>query len=140
MEAVKGAKGSKVTIVADGGIRQMGDIAKALACGAHAVMFGSLLAGHEQAPGEVIEADGKTFKAYRGMGSVGAMQKGGAERYGQSMKTEASKLIAEGVEGRFSQEYAIRAHHAGQPPREPPPFHQALEDGFELHALRLRLA
>ena len=99
MEAVKGAKGGKVTIVADGGIRQMGDIAKALACGAHAVMFGSLLAGHEQSPGEVIEADGKTFKAYRGMGSVGAMQKGGAERYGQSMKTEASKLIAEGVEG-----------------------------------------
>jgi IMP dehydrogenase len=99
MEAVKGAKGTKATVVADGGIKQMGDIAKALACGAHAVMLGSLLAGHEEAPGERKTVDGKEYKTYRGMGSVGAMQKGGAERYGQSMKTESTKLIAEGVEG-----------------------------------------
>lgn len=99
LEAVSAAKGKKVTVVADGGIRQMGDIAKALACGAHAVMLGSMLAGHEESPGDLVEAEGKQFKTYRGMGSVGAMQKGGAERYGQSVKTEASKLIAEGVEG-----------------------------------------
>jgi IMP dehydrogenase len=99
LEAVKAAKGSKTTIIADGGIRQMGDIAKALACGAQAVILGSLLAGHDEAPGEMVENDGKKYKQYRGMGSIGAMQKGGAERYGQSMKTEAKKLIAEGVEG-----------------------------------------
>lgn len=99
MEAVKAVKGKKVTLIADGGIKQMGDMAKALAAGAHAVMLGSMLAGHDEAPGETQEIDGRTFKRYRGMGSVGAMQKGGAERYGQSSKTEAKKLIAEGVEG-----------------------------------------
>jgi IMP dehydrogenase len=91
--------GSAVTFVADGGIRQMGDMAKALATGASAVMLGSMLAGHDEAPGETVSIENKQFKQYRGMGSVGAMQKGGAERYGQNMKTEASKLIAEGVEG-----------------------------------------
>jgi IMP dehydrogenase len=99
MEVARAVKGSKVTFVADGGIRQMGDMAKALATGASAVMLGSMLAGYKQSPGEEVEKGGKTFKQYRGMGSVGAMQKGGAERYGQSMKTVASKLIAEGVEG-----------------------------------------
>lgn len=99
MEAVKGAKGKKVTLIADGGIKQMGDMAKALAAGAHAVMLGGMLAGHDEAAGETLEIDGNTFKRYRGMGSVGAMQKGGAERYGQSSKTEAKKLVAEGVEG-----------------------------------------
>ena len=99
MEAVKGAKGSKVTVIADGGIKQMGDMAKALAAGAHAVMLGSILAGHEEAPGEVIQFNGTAYKRYRGMGSVGAMKKGGAERYGQSRDTQEKKLIAEGVEG-----------------------------------------
>jgi IMP dehydrogenase len=94
-----GSGQAKVTFVADGGIRQMGDMAKALATGASAVMLGSMLAGYTQSPGEEVKRDGKQFKKYRGMGSVGAMQKGGAERYGQSMKTEAKKLIAEGVEG-----------------------------------------
>ncbi len=99
MEAVKGAKGKKVAIIADGGIKQMGDMAKAMAAGAHAVMLGGMLAGHDEAPGETITLDGQTFKKYRGMGSIGAMKKGGAERYGQSRDTEAKKLIAEGVEG-----------------------------------------
>ena len=99
LEVARACKGKKVTFVADGGIRQMGDIAKALATGASAVMLGSMFAGFEQSPGETLRKDGKTFKQYRGMGSIGAMQKGGAERYGQSMKTEARKLIAEGVEG-----------------------------------------
>lgn len=102
MEVARAVKGSKVTFVADGGIRQMGDMAKALATGASAVMLGSMLAGYKQSPGEEVKRDGKIFKQYRGMGSVGAMQKGGAERYGQNMKTEAKKLIAEGVEGLVS--------------------------------------
>ncbi len=62
-------------------------------------MLGSMLAGHEEAPGETVTKDGKQYKTYRGMGSIGAMQKGGAERYGQSAKTDAKQLIAEGVEG-----------------------------------------
>lgn len=99
LEAVKGAKGKKVALIADGGIKQMGDMAKALAAGAHAVMLGGMLAGHDEAPGETITLEGQTFKKYRGMGSIGAMKKGGAERYGQSRDTEAKKLIAEGVEG-----------------------------------------
>jgi IMP dehydrogenase len=90
--------GSKVTVLADGGITQMGDMAKALAFGADAVMMGSLLARFDESPGEVVEANGKKYKSYRGMGSVAAMKKGGAERYGQSRDTEAKKLIAEGVE------------------------------------------
>jgi IMP dehydrogenase len=98
MEAVKGAKG-KATIVADGGIKQMGDMAKALAAGAHAVMLGSMLAGHNEAAGQTVTVDGDSFKRYRGMGSVGAMRKGGAERYGQSRDTLEKKLVAEGVEG-----------------------------------------
>jgi IMP dehydrogenase len=99
LEVAKACKGSKATFIADGGIKQMGDMAKALATGASAVMLGSMLAGHNEAPGEEVQIDGKTFKQYRGMGSIGAMQKGGAERYGQDHKTEAKKLIAEGVEG-----------------------------------------
>lgn len=99
MNAVHAVKGSRVAVVADGGIRQMGDMAKALGCGAHAVMLGSMLAGHKEAPGQEVTVEGKTYKQYRGMGSITAMQKGGAERYGQSKMTEARKLIAEGVEG-----------------------------------------
>lgn len=89
----------QVTVVADGGIRQMGDMAKALAAGAHAVMLGSMLAGHAEAPGEVVTIDGKKYKQYRGMGSVASMKKGSAERYGQSKALPGAKLIAEGVEG-----------------------------------------
>ncbi len=99
MEVARAVRGSKVTFIADGGIRQMGDIAKALATGASAVMLGSMLAGYEESAGETVTIDGKKFKQYRGMGSVSAMQRGGAERYGQSMKTDAKKLIPEGVEG-----------------------------------------
>lgn len=99
MEAVRGAKGKKVSVIADGGIKQMGDMAKALAAGAHAVMLGSMLAGHDEAPGDIVKIDGKAYKKYRGMGSIGAMKKGGAERYGQSRDSQEKKLIAEGVEG-----------------------------------------
>lgn len=99
LEVARAVKASKVTFVADGGIRMMGDMAKALATGASAVMLGSMLAGHEQSPGDKVKVNGETYKQYRGMGSIGAMQKGGAERYGQKAQTAAKQLIAEGVEG-----------------------------------------
>jgi len=106
MEAVKAVKALKgnppaggVTVVADGGIRQIGDMAKALGVGASAVMLGSLLAGFDESPGEVITIDGVQYKRYRGMGSIGAMKKGSAERYGQSQETSIRKLVSEGVEG-----------------------------------------
>lgn len=99
MEAVKAKKGKKVTVVADGGVRQNGDMAKALACGANAVMLGSLLARFDEAPGKLVTIKGKKYKQYRGMGSIAAMKKGAAERYGQSKTTDEKKLIAEGIEG-----------------------------------------
>jgi IMP dehydrogenase len=98
-EAVRAVKGTKVTVVADGGIKQIGDMAKALGMGSHAVMLGSLLAGFNQSPGEKVDIGGKSYKQYRGMGSVGAMKRGSAERYGQTKDTSSRKLISEGVEG-----------------------------------------
>ncbi len=89
-----------VPIVADGGIRYSGDIVKALACGASAVMLGSLFAGVEESPGETMLFEGRSFKVYRGMGSVGAMRQGSAERYFQDSVDEMSKFVPEGVEGR----------------------------------------
>jgi IMP dehydrogenase len=89
-----------IPIVADGGIRQSGDITKALAAGAGTVMLGALFAGLEEAPGETVTWEGRRFKEYRGMGSLGAMVKGSAERYGQSASTATCKLVPEGVEGR----------------------------------------
>lgn len=96
VESVKAAD-NKIPVIADGGIKQFGDIAKALAFGASAVMLGSLLAGVDEAPGNLIVVNGKKYKEYRGMGSIKAMKKGSAERYGQTKTTK--KLIAEGVEG-----------------------------------------
>jgi IMP dehydrogenase len=88
-----------IPIIADGGIRYSGDVVKALAAGAQTVMLGSLLAGTEESPGETILYQGRTFKLYRGMGSLGAMKQGSKDRYGQE-DTEASKLVPEGIEGR----------------------------------------
>jgi IMP dehydrogenase len=87
-------------IVADGGIKHSGDITKALAAGADAIMAGSLLAGTEESPGETIFLQGRTYKSYRGMGSIGAMQRGGRDRYFQDNVLETKKLVAEGIEGR----------------------------------------
>jgi IMP dehydrogenase len=89
-----------IPLIADGGARQSGDITKALAAGAHTVMLGSLFAGLEEAPGESVTWKGRRFKEYRGMGSLGAMVKGSADRYRQSASTATSKLVPEGVEGR----------------------------------------
>ncbi len=99
VEAVKAVQGTNVTIVADGGIRQIGDMAKALGMGANAIMVGSLLAGFNESPGEIVTLSGKKYKTYRGMGSIASMKKGSAERYGQAKDTKGRKLIAEGVEG-----------------------------------------
>lgn len=99
-EAAQAAKGTKVTLIADGGIRYSGDITKAIAAGAHAVMIGGLLAGLAESPGEQILFQGRTFKVYRGMGSLGAMVKGSSERYRQKDERGTGKLVPEGVEGR----------------------------------------
>ncbi|MCA9425739.1 MAG: IMP dehydrogenase [Candidatus Omnitrophica bacterium] len=99
METAKAAKPAGIPLVADGGIKYSGDITKAIAVGANAVMIGSLFAATEEAPGETVYYEGRTFKVYRGMGSLGAMEKGGKERYFQS-GVQPSKLVPEGVEGR----------------------------------------
>jgi IMP dehydrogenase len=91
---------SGVPLIADGGVRYSGDVAKALAAGAHAVMLGSLFAGTEESPGEIELYQGRSYKAYRGMGSLGAMQKGAADRYFQDSEMNVDKLVPEGVEGR----------------------------------------
>ncbi len=98
---VRGLDGrTDVPLIADGGIRYSGDITKALAAGAASVMLGSLLAGTEEAPGEIVHYRGRTFKVYRGMGSLGAMKEGSAERYFQESDADVQKLVPEGVEGR----------------------------------------
>ena len=91
---------SGVPLIADGGVRYSGDIAKALGAGAHAVMLGSLFAGTEESPGEIELFQGRSYKAYRGMGSLGAMQQGAADRYFQEAEMNVDKLVPEGVEGR----------------------------------------
>lgn len=94
------AKKLGLTLIADGGVKYSGDVAKAMAAGASAVMLGSLLAGTEESPGEIIFSEGKTWKSYRGMGSMGAMSKGGKERYGQADISDNEKFVPEGIEGR----------------------------------------
>jgi IMP dehydrogenase len=89
-----------VPVIADGGIKQTGDLAKAIAAGADTVMVGGLLAGHEESPGEKVQLEGRAYKIYRGMGSLGAMGQGSADRYFQDVEDEISKLVPEGIEGR----------------------------------------
>lgn len=108
--AVIATRATNVTIVADGGIRQIGDMAKALGAGADAVMVGGLLAGFDESPGEIIEIQKKNYKSYRGMGSVAAMQRGSAERYGQSKDTVKKKLIPEGVEGLVAYKGSVKEY------------------------------
>ena len=95
----KGIKSRNVKIISDGGIKYSGDLAKAFAAGADALMIGSLFAGTDEAPGKLIKKNGKLFKSFRGMGSVGAMNKGSADRYFQSKQKDVSKYVPEGVEG-----------------------------------------
>jgi IMP dehydrogenase len=102
MESVEAAKGTGVPIIADGGVKFSGDVAKAIAAGADCVMIGSLFAGTEEAPGEVILFQGRSFKTYRGMGSIGAMKKGSSDRYSQEGTVSDSKYVPEGIEGRVA--------------------------------------
>ena len=99
-------RGRRVSVIADGGIRYSGDLAKAIAAGAHAVMVGGLLAGTEESPGEVELYQGRSYKAYRGMGSLGAMTAGSSDRYFQEEKS-AEKLVPEGIEGRIPYKGAL---------------------------------
>ncbi|MBP9663281.1 MAG: IMP dehydrogenase [Pyrinomonadaceae bacterium] len=102
VECVNAAKGSGVPVIADGGVKFSGDVAKAIAAGADSVMIGSLFAGTEEAPGEVILFQGRNFKTYRGMGSLGAMKQGSSDRYAQEATATDSKYIPEGIEGRVA--------------------------------------
>ncbi|HXG83864.1 MAG TPA: IMP dehydrogenase [Pyrinomonadaceae bacterium] len=102
VECVKAAKDSGVPVIADGGVKFSGDVVKAIAAGADSVMIGSLFAGTEEAPGEVILFQGRNFKTYRGMGSIGAMKRGSSDRYAQEGTVSDSKYVPEGIEGRVA--------------------------------------
>ncbi len=108
-DCAKVLEGSGVPVIADGGIKYSGDITKALAAGASAVMLGSLLAGTEEAPGETVLFQARTYKVYRGMGSIGAMERGGGDRYGQSGRP-TPKLVPEGIEGRVPYKGLLAPH------------------------------
>jgi len=102
-------KGTGVPVIADGGVRYSGDVAKALAAGASTVMMGSMLAGTEESPGDVFLFQGRQYKAYRGMGSVGAMKDGSADRYFQENSGNIDKLVPEGIEGRVAYKGSVNA-------------------------------
>ncbi|MEO8547935.1 MAG: IMP dehydrogenase, partial [Sphingomicrobium sp.] len=108
LETAAAAAKSGIPVIADGGIRTSGDIAKALAAGASTVMVGSLLAGTEEAPGETFLYQGRTYKSYRGMGSVGAMARGSADRYFQQDIRDQLKLVPEGIEGQVPYKGPVR--------------------------------
>lgn len=109
MDVASAAAKQKVPVIADGGIRSSGDLAKAVAAGADCVMLGSMFAGTDEAPGEIIFYQGRSYKSYRGMGSIGAMVKGSADRYFQGAVSESQKLVPEGVEGRVPYKGPISA-------------------------------
>jgi IMP dehydrogenase len=102
MEAYKALKSMGVPLIADGGIRYTGDMVKALSAGADCVMMGSVFAGVEESPGETIIYEGRKFKEYRGMGSIGAMAQGSSDRYFQDVEDDIKKLVPEGIEGRVA--------------------------------------
>jgi IMP dehydrogenase len=102
MEAARALKGKNIPIIADGGIRYTGDMVKALAAGANCIMMGSIFAGTEESPGETIIYEGRKFKGYRGMGSIGAMSQGSGDRYFQENETDSKKFVPEGIEGRVA--------------------------------------
>ena len=101
-------KSKKIPLIADGGIRYSGDVSKALAAGAYSVMLGSMFAGTEEAPGEVELFQGRSYKSYRGMGSIGAMQQGSKDRYFQDSEDNAEKLVPEGIEGRVPYKGSVK--------------------------------
>ena len=102
METAAAVKGKNIPVIADGGIRYTGDMVKALAAGAHSIMMGSIFAGTEESPGETIIYEGRKFKEYRGMGSLGAMATGSSDRYFQDVEDDIKKFVPEGIEGRVA--------------------------------------
>ena len=108
LEAARVCREANVPVIGDGGIKFSGDMAKAIAAGADAVMIGSLLAGTEESPGEVFLFQGRSYKSYRGMGSLGAMARGSADRYFQEEVSDSLKLVPEGVEGRVPYKGPVR--------------------------------
>jgi len=99
-EVAEALKGKGIPVIADGGIKQTGDVAKAIAAGADSIMIGGMFAGVDETPGEKVLYEGRSFKVYRGMGSIGAMKQGSKDRYFQDMESDIKKLVPEGVEGR----------------------------------------
>ncbi|MBK1782440.1 IMP dehydrogenase [Advenella sp. WQ 585] len=108
-DVAKALEGTGVTLIADGGIRYSGDVSKALVAGAYACMMGGMFAGTEEAPGEVILFQGRSYKSYRGMGSLAAMEKGSADRYFQEASNNTDKLVPEGIEGRVPYKGSVLA-------------------------------
>ena len=108
-DVAKALQGTDVTLIADGGIRFSGDVSKALAAGAHACMMGGMFAGTEEAPGEIVLFQGRSYKSYRGMGSLGAMTEGSADRYFQDPANNVDKLVPEGIEGRVPYKGSVLA-------------------------------
>jgi len=108
-DVVKALEGTGVPVVADGGVRYSGDVAKAIAAGASTVMMGSMFAGTEEAPGEIVLFQGRSYKSYRGMGSLGAMAEGSADRYFQDPANNADKFVPEGIEGRVPYKGSVLA-------------------------------
>ena len=108
-DVAKALEGTGIPLIADGGVRYSGDVAKAIAAGAWSVMMGSVFAGTEEAPGEVILFQGRSYKSYRGMGSLGAMAEGAADRYFQDPASNADKLVPEGIEGRVPYKGPVNA-------------------------------
>nr|HQH81161.1 IMP dehydrogenase [bacterium] len=102
------ARKKRIPVIADGGIKYSGDIVKALAAGAQVVMIGSMFAGTDEAPGDVVLYQGRSYKAYRGMGSIGAMKRGSKDRYFQGEVREEKKLVPEGIEGRVPYRGSLR--------------------------------
>ena len=100
MDVASAAAKQRIPVIADGGIKSSGDLAKAVAAGADCVMMGGIFAGTDESPGEIILYQGRSYKEYRGMGSVGAMVRGSADRYSQGSVKESQKLVPEGIEGR----------------------------------------
>ncbi len=100
IEVAQALKGKNIPVISDGGVKQTGDVAKAIAAGADTVMMGGMLAGVEETPGEKVLFEGRSFKVYRGMGSLSAMKQGGSDRYFQDVEADINKLVPEGIEGR----------------------------------------